>query len=250
LGRRIFGRFDGKRVMLIGAGRMGELAARHLFANGARDIVVANRTPERARELARLFGGQAVRLDEARTHLASVDIVISGTNAPGHVLTASEVREAMAGRKDKPLFLIDIAVPRDIDPACRAVPGVFLYDIDDLQGVVENNLEKRRQIGEAVEKAIEEEREAFARWAATLPIQPVIRALQEKAEAVREATLESLLRKLPDLDERQRKKIDKLTRSMVRQLIRAPILRLKELAKAGRGEEAARFAEMLLDLDL
>src|SRR5690606_33866631 len=141
-------------------------------------------------------------------------------------------------------------VPRDIDPACRAVPGVFLYDIDDLQGVVENNLEKRRQIGEAVEKAIEEEREAFARWAATLPIQPVIRALQEKAEAVREATLESLLRKLPDLDERQRKKIDKLTRSMVRQLIRAPILRLKELAKAGRGEEAARFAEMLLDLDL
>jgi len=250
LGRRVFGRFDGKRAMLIGAGRMGELAARHLYANGARDIVVANRTPERARQLANLFGGRAVRLDEARTHLASVDIVISGTNAPGHVLAASDVREAMAGRRDRPLFLIDIAMPRDIDPACRDIPGVFLYDIDDLEGVVESNLAKRREIGEAVEKMIEAEREAFARWAATLPVQPLIRALREKADAIHETTLQSLLRKLPDLDERQREKIDKLTRSMVRQLIRDPILRLKEMAKAGRAEDAARLAAMLLDLDL
>jgi len=248
LGRRIFGRFDGKRVMLIGAGRMGELAARHLLANGARDIVVANRTPERAKELANRFGGMAVRLDEARDHLGSVDIVISGTNAPGYVLAAADVREAMAGRDERPLFLIDIAVPRDIDPACREVHGAFLYDIDDLEGVVENNLAKRRRVGEAVEKTIEAEREAFVRWAATLPVQPVIRALQEKAAAIHEATLESLMRKLPDLDDRQKEKIEKLTRSMLKQLIRGPILRLKELAEAGQGEDAADFAEMLLDL--
>lgn len=227
---------------------MGELAARHLLANGARDIVVANRTPERARELASRFGGTAVPLDEARTHLASVDIVISGTNAPGYVLAAADVREAVSGRKDRPLFLIDIAVPRDIDPGCREMPGVFLYDIDDLEGVVENNLAKRRQLGEAVEQAIEAEREAFARWAATLPVQPVIQALQDRAAAIHEATLQSLLRKLPDLDDRQKEKIEKLTRSMLRQLIRGPILRLKELAEAGQGEDAARFAEMLLDL--
>ena len=248
LGRRIFRRFDGKRVMLVGAGKMGALAARHLQAHGATDIVVANRTLDRARELAETFGGVAKPLDELPALLQSVDIVISSTNAPGQLITAEMVRAATADRTGRPLVLIDIAVPRDIDPGCADVPGVFLYDIDDLEGIVEDNLAKRRQDSEVIGAMIAEEREAFAQWTATLSVQPVIRSLQEKAAAIHEATVQSLLQKLPGLDERQEEKIRKLTKSMISQLLREPIVRLKDMATEGRGESAARLLAELFAL--
>lgn len=245
LGRRIFGRFDEKTVMIVGAGKMSELTARHLHANGAARIYVAGRTVERARELAGKFAGTALAMEEAMERLHETDIVISSTGADGFVLRRGMLESAMARRRKKPIFLIDIAVPRDIDPACASIPNVFLYDIDDLEGIVEGNMASRREAAAVVEKMIEAEQHAYRDWYATLGVSPLIRALQDKAAAIQEATLESMLRKLPELDERQRKVIRKLTKSMVNQMIHDPILRMKEMAAEKKSEDAM---EMFIQL--
>jgi glutamyl-tRNA reductase len=249
LGKRIFGRFDDKTVLILGAGKMSELTARHLHANGASRVFVAGRTVSRAEELAAKFGGTALAMEEAIRRLQDADIVISSTGAEGFVLERRAVEDAMARRKKRPLFLIDIAVPRDIDPASGDIPNVFLYNIDDLEGIVEGNLEKRRQEAAVIENMIAAEREAYREWYATLGVSPLIRALQEKAAAIHESTLDSLLRKLPELDERERKVIRKLTKSMVSQMIHDPILRVKELAAEKKGEEAMRLFVQLFSLE-
>jgi len=249
LGKRIFGRFDDKRVMIVGAGKMSELTAQHLHANGAKEVFVVNRTVEKARELAGKFQGAALALDEALNRLADMDIVISSTGADQFVLARKHVEAAMASRKKKPLFLIDIAVPRDIEPTCGDLPNVFLYDIDDLEGIVETNLAKRRQEAAIIEEMIELECEAYRQWYATLGVSPVIRALQEKAAAIHDTTMDSLVRKLPDLDERQMKVIRKLTKSIVNQIIHDPILRIKELAAEKRSDEALELFMQLFALD-
>lgn len=249
LGKRIFGRFDDKTVLIIGAGKMSELTARHLHAGGARRVVVAGRTLSRAEELAVKFGGQAMQLDEALARLHEADIVISSTGAESFVLDRRTVEQAMARRKNKPLFLIDIAVPRDIDPSSAGIPNVFLYDIDDLEGIVEGNLEKRRQEAVRIEAMIAEERRLYKEWYATLGVSPLIQALQERAQAVHAQTLESMFRKLPDLDEREQKVIRKLTKSMVNQMIHDPILRIKELAADRKREEAIRLFVHLFALE-
>lgn len=249
LGKRIFGRFDEKTVMIVGAGKMSELTARHLHANGAARIFVAGRTAERTSELADKFAGTALSMEEAMNRLHETDIVISSTGAEGFVLNRPMLESAMARRRKKPIFLIDIAVPRDIDPACGSIPNVFLYDIDDLEGIVEGNMASRREAAAVVEKMIEAERQAYRDWFATLGVSPLIRALQEKAAAIQELTYESLLRKLPDLDERQRKVIRKLTKSMVNQMIHDPILRMKEMAAEKKSEDAMRMFVELFALD-
>lgn len=249
LGKRIFGRFTGKTVMVVGAGKMSELTARHLHANGAGQVYVAGRTVSRAEELAEKFQGIAFTMEEAMDRLHEADIVISSTGAEGFVLDRRTVEKAMNRRRKKPLFLIDIAVPRDIDPACGELPNVFLYDIDDLEGIVEQNLEKRRKEAAVIESMIRDEQEAYRDWYATLGVSPLIRALQEKAAAVHEATLESMLRKLPDLDDRERKVIRKLTKSMINQMIHDPILRIKELAADKKSEEAMKLFVQLFSLE-
>ena len=249
LGRRIFGRFNGKTVMIVGAGKMSELTARHLHANGASQIYVAGRTMDRARELADKFAGIAMTMDEAMDRLHEADIVISSTGAAHVVLRKHVVESAMAKRRKRPLFLIDIAVPRDIDSTCSGIPNVFLYDIDDLEGIVEGNMATRREAAAEIEKMIAEEQEAYRVWFATLGVGPLIRALQDKAAAIQEATLESLLRKLPELDERQQKVIRKLTKSMVNQMIHDPILRVKEMAAQKKNEDAMRLFIELFAID-
>ncbi|TJY41604.1 glutamyl-tRNA reductase [Cohnella pontilimi] len=249
LGRRIFGRFDDKTVFIIGAGKMSELTARHLYANGANRVFVAGRTVSRAEELADKFSGTALSMENAVARLHEADIVISSTGASNFILSREAVEAAMARRKKKPLFLIDIAVPRDLDPACGDVPNVFLYDIDDLEGIVETNLEKRRQEAVVIETMIDEELEAYREWYATLGVSPLIRALQDKAAAIHETTLQSMLRKLPDLDERELKVIRKLTKSMVNQMIHEPILRIKELAAEKKSEEAMKLFVQLFSLE-
>ncbi|EPY08737.1 glutamyl-tRNA reductase, partial [Paenibacillus alvei TS-15] len=144
LGKRIFGSFQGKKVLILGAGKMSELTVKHLYANGAAEVMVANRTLSRAEELAKQFDGRAGTLDEAEQMLVEADIVISSTGSKEYVLTADDVKRAMSRRKSRSLFFIDIAVPRDLDPAISDVSNVFLYDIDDLQGIVESNLARRR----------------------------------------------------------------------------------------------------------
>ncbi len=249
LGKRIFGQFNKKTVMVIGAGETGELTAKHLYANGAERVIVVNRTVERAIALADKFGGAAWSLDDAAQRLHEADIIISSTGASEFVLTRAQVAAAMQRRKSKPLFMVDIAVPRDLDPSIAAVENVFLYDIDDLEGIVESNLEHRRQEAAKIEAMISEEMELFATWYKTLGVVPLIRALQTKAADVHEETMKSLTNKLPDLQEHELKVIRKLTKSIVNQMMQDPILRIKEMAGEKRADEAMDMFVKLFALE-
>ncbi|WP_311079524.1 glutamyl-tRNA reductase [Paenibacillus polymyxa] len=238
LGKRIFGMFTDKKVLILGAGKMSELTVKHLYSGGAAEVIVANRTLSRAEDLASKFHGTPVTMEEGMNRLADVDIVISSTGAQGYILDRTRVEASMKRRQSRPLFMIDIAVPRDLDPAIGELQNVFLYDIDDLEGIVESNLEMRRTEATKIEHMIGNELSEFYQWLKTMGVRPVIRALQEKAESVHQDTLESLFNKLPELDERQRKVISRLTKSMLNQMMHDPINRVKELAVQKQGNEA------------
>ncbi len=238
LGKRIFGMFTDKKVLILGAGKMSELTVKHLYSGGAAEVIVANRTLSRAEDLASKFNGTPVTMEEGINRLADVDIVISSTGAQGYILDRSRVEASMKRRQSRPLFMIDIAVPRDLDPAIGDLQNVFLYDIDDLEGIVESNLEMRRTEAAKIEHMIEDELSEFYQWLKTMGVRPVIRALQEKAESIHQDTLESLFNKLPELDERQRKVISRLTKSMLNQMMHDPINRVKEMAVQKQGNEA------------
>ena len=235
LARKVFGHLDGREVLLVGAGETAELAARSLAEEGGCRLVVANRTLERGRQLAAAYGGRAVALDELERVLPACDVVISSTGAGRPLLTAAMVREAMRQRRQRPLLLIDIAVPRDIEPAAGRLENVFLYDIDDLQAVVEANLRLRREEAARVEVMIDEEVRQFEAWMHSLDVVPLIRSLREKAEAMRRREVARALRKLPHLSERDRQVIDGLTRLIVNKLLNDPMVRLKEAVAGGRG---------------
>ncbi|MBB3131801.1 glutamyl-tRNA reductase [Paenibacillus rhizosphaerae] len=249
LGKRIFGMFNDKKVLILGAGKMSELTVKHLYANGAEEVIVANRTLARAEELASKFQGTPCTMEQAIARLHEVDILISSTGAKDYVLTPAQVSESMKKRQSRPLFMIDIAVPRDIDPAIAEISNVFLYDIDDLEGIVESNLEMRRTEAAKIEVMIEEEKTAFYQWLKTLGIRPAIRALQEKSTAIHEETLESLFNKLPELNDHQRKVIRRLTKSIVNQMMHDPINRLKEMAGGKEGTEALEFFTHIFALE-
>lgn len=249
LGKRIFGMFTDKKVLILGAGKMSELTVKHLYASGASEVIVANRTLARAEELAAKFRGTPCTMEEALDRLHEVDIVISSTGAERYVLDASVVRESMKHRQSRPLFLIDIAVPRDIDPAIGELSNVFLYDIDDLEGIVESNLEMRKAEAAKIEKMIELDMEDYYHWLKTLGVRPVIRALQEKGASIHEETMESLFNKLPELDEHQRKVIRRLTKSIVNQMTTDPINRIKEMAGTKHGDDALRMFTQIFALE-
>lgn len=249
LGKRVFGSFKGKRVLILGAGKMSELTAKHLSGNGAEEVLVANRTFARAQELASKFAGTPCTMQEAMQRLEEVDILISSTGAEGYVITSAQVARSMQQRPNRPLFMIDIAVPRDIEPSIGELSNVFLYDIDDLEGIVESNIEMRRSEATKIEAMIEEETEEFANWLQTLGVKPVIRALQEKASSIHESTLDSLFNKLPELDERQRKVISRLTKSILNQMMHDPINRIKEMAGEKQGAEALEMFTQIFALE-
>lgn len=238
LGKRIFGQFSDKCVMIIGAGKMSELTVKHLHAGGARQVIVANRTIERAEVLAEQWNGIACSIDQMQQYLLKTDIIISSTGSREFVLNRKQVQHVMQKRKARPLFLIDIAVPRDFDPEIADIPNVFLYDIDDLEGIVESNMQVRKKEALIIDTMIAEELEAFHHWYRTLGVGPVIRALQVKAAAIHADTIESLFNKLPDLNDRQRKVIRKLTKSIANQMMHDPINRVKEMAAERGGDEA------------
>ncbi len=249
LGKRIFGRFQNKTVMIIGAGKMSELTVKHLYANGASRVIVVNRTYERAAALAGKFNGEPRTMDEAAGLLHEVDIVISSTGSDGYVLTREMMEPVMKRRASRPLFLIDIAVPRDLDPTIATIQNTFLYDIDDMEGIVESNLEQRRREAEKIEAMIAEEMADFKQWYKTLGVIPLIRTLQEKAAAIHQETMESMFNKLPDLDEREQKVIRKLTKSIVNQLLSDPIQRIKEMSGDKRSDEAMDMFVKLFALE-
>ncbi|MWV46741.1 glutamyl-tRNA reductase [Paenibacillus sp. HJL G12] len=249
LGKRIFGMFDDKKVLILGAGKMSELTVKHLYANGAEEVIVANRTLARAEELASKFQGTPCTMEQAMARLHEVDILISSTGAKDYVLNRTQVSESMKKRQSRPLFIIDIAVPRDIDPAIAELNNVFLYDIDDLEGIVESNLEMRRAEAAKIEVMIQEEMDDFYQWLKTLGVRPAIRALQEKSSSIHEETLQSLFNKLPELDEHQRKVIRRLTKSIVNQMMHDPINRIKEMTAGKNGNEALDYFTQIFALE-
>lgn len=227
---------------------MSELTGKHLQANGAANIVVANRTEQRAAELAAKFGGTYCSIQQITQHLATVDVLISSAGADEWILKRSQLEGMMSMRKGRPLFMIDIAVPRNLDPSINELPNVFLYDIDDLEGIVEGNLELRRQEAEKLEVMIDQEIEDYEGWYATLGVSPVIRALQDKAAIIHQETLESLFNKLPELSDHEQKVIRKLTKSIVNQMMHDPIKHIKEMAGARKSEEAIRTFNQIFNL--
>ncbi|WLD92267.1 glutamyl-tRNA reductase [Alkalihalobacillus sp. AL-G] len=241
LAKKIFGGLEGKRVLILGAGKMGELTAKHLHSNGVKHITVMNRTYAKAYELAARFDGQARSLDDLNLALQNTDIVISSTGSIDYVMTKSSVAPVLRKRNGKPLFMVDIAVPRDLSPDLQDLESVFLYDIDDLEGIVEANLAEREKEAAKVRTLIEEELLDFLNWVNTLGVVPLITALRQKALSIQSETMTSIERKLPDLTDRERKVLSKHTKSIVNQLLRDPVTRVKELA----GEPNA---EMHLDL--
>ncbi len=249
LAKKIFGDFKGKNALLIGAGEMAELAAQHLKANGVTGLVVANRTLERAVELARNLGGTAVSLNELEDELVRADIVISSTGAPGLVVTASQVRGIMRPRRHRLLFFIDIAVPRDIDPEINSIENCFLYDIDELKEVVEENRAEREKEARKAERMVDEEVIKFLSWMDSLDIVPVIRQLMARGEEIRRQELEKSGKHFGDLSKKQRKALDALTRSIVSKLLHHPVTTIKQCRDMDHGDEIVAAACRLFDLD-
>ncbi|KRF00429.1 glutamyl-tRNA reductase [Paenibacillus sp. Soil766] len=249
LGKRIFGSYVNKTIMIIGAGKMSELTVKHLYANGANKVIVVNRTLERAMDLAGKFSGVACTLEDMPQYLPEVDIIISSTGAPGYVLTKKDIQTYVQKRKSRPLFMMDIAVPRDLDPGISGLPNVFLYDIDDLENIVDKHLQERKKEAAKIEIMITSEIAAFEQWTKTLGVSPLISALQTKANQIHEETMENMLNKLTDLDEREIKVIRKLTKSIVNQVLRDPILRIKEMAGERHGDDALEIFTKLFALE-
>lgn len=249
LGKKIFGQFHDKSVLIIGAGKMSELAVKHLHANGAPTVYVVNRTLSRAEELAAKFHGEAYPFDMLEQVMEKVDIVISSTGADHTVLHKDQMSRVMKKRKNRPVFMIDIAVPRDLDPAINDIPNVYLYDIDDLEGIVEFNIQERQKEALKIEEMIGAEIEAFQTWIATLGVVPLIRALREKALSIQEETMRSIENKMPDLSERELKILQKHTKSIVNQLLRDPIIRIKEMSGQPGSDRSLELFEKLFALE-
>jgi glutamyl-tRNA reductase len=228
LAKKIFGTLQGKTVLLIGAGEMSELAARHLFARGVDQLYIANRTYERALRMAEAVRGVPVRFEQVVEKLRDADIVISSTGASGYVLTAQMVAAALHRKKNRLLFLVDIAVPRDIEPAAGEIDNVYLYNIDDLQGVVDENLQSRKREVQKAETIIDEEVLKHLAWINTLQVVPTIVSLREKTNAIMKGELEKTASWTQNLTKEDRKQIEVLITSIINKILHDPITSLKE----------------------
>jgi glutamyl-tRNA reductase len=233
LAEKIFGSLTGKKVLLVGAGEMSELAARHLVQRGASRIFVANRTQERAVLLAAQFGGHVVRFDDLHTSADMADIVITSTGSSVPIFRPEHGEQFLHRRRNRPMFFIDIAVPRDVDPEINRVDGVFLYDIDDLQSVAESNRSGRARQAERAEAIIAEEVERYQRHLNTLDAVPVIRELQQSMETMRQAELRKLDGKRVAFSDDQWAAVEALTRSMMNKFLHPAMQAIKAAAAEG-----------------
>ena len=250
LSKKIFGALAVRRAMVLGAGEMAELALASLQAEGVRAAIVANRTFERAEQLASLYGATAVHYEDAWDSLADVDLLICSTAAPRPVVSAERVKAAVSKRGHRPLCILDIAVPRDVDPSVAELDNVFLYDLDDLQAVVASNLERRRGELPAAEVVIGEEVQKYWHWVAGLSAVPVLTQFREEMNRVRERELASALRRLGDLTPEQRTAVEHLSHSLMNKFLHEPTVRLRAAAANGRGlgvVDAARYLFALED---
>lgn len=228
LAKKIFTDLSEKAFMLLGAGEMAELAAKHLISIGVKDIVVANRTYERGCDLAKEFNGRAIKFENFITELVHSDILICSTGAKDYVLIKDQMHEVMKKRKNKPVFIIDISVPRNIDPEINDLNNVYLYDVDNLQGVVESNILERQKEAKKAEEIVEEEVETFKRWLASLDSVPTVVELRDKAEAIKKEEIEKLMNRIPNIEDKDRKAIESMANSIINKLIHPPTVALKE----------------------
>lgn len=230
LAKQVLGKLEEHTVLIVGAGETGELTARNLVANGISSVMVSNRSYDRAVELAQVFGGRAEKFENLPKSLLEADIVISCTSACHYVLRPEQVQKAMVARPDRPLLLIDIAMPRDIDPAVAGIAAVYLYDIDDLQNVIDANFQERRLEAVKAERIVREELSEFNNWLNTLFVIPTIVALKEKAEKIKKTELTRARNRLGTLSAREEKVLASLANSIVNQLLHDPIIQLKAAA--------------------
>jgi glutamyl-tRNA reductase len=243
--QQVFGQLDGCRVLLVGAGHVAELAARSLAARGARIAYVANRSPHRAAELAGRFGSEAIAIGGAAGLLGEVDVVVSSTGSPGRVLERADIDAALGSRKGRPLFLIDLAVPRDLDPAIHELDDCYLYDIDDLESVVASGLAGRRREAARAEAIVAEEAEGFREWQASREVVPAIASLRAHAEEIRAAELERMRGRLSTSDQEV---VESITTRIVEKLLHLPTVRLKEAAAGADGGSYAQAVRHLFGL--
>ncbi len=250
LAKKIFGDLSDKTVMLIGAGEMCELAAKHFLNSGVRGVMVTNRTYERAVRLAEEFDGKPVHFDEFIDQLHKADIILSSTGATHFIIGPKDVDEVIRRRKLKPMFFIDIAVPRDIDPKVNDVQNVYLYDMDDLQGVVATNLEQRSKEAEKAEAIIEQEIGQFFKWLSSLEVTPTIVALRSKFEEIRQAELARTLAGWKDLPPDGRKRLEACTSAIMNKLLHSPTSLLKRTGQGGRTDLYVDALRQMFELEL
>jgi glutamyl-tRNA reductase len=231
LAKKIFGNLQGKSVYLVGAGKMSELAARHLLAHGAEKIYVSNRTYDRAVALAKKFNGEAVPFEDLYDAVPRADIVISSTGAPHAIFRKEHGERFLKGRRNRPMFFIDIAVPRDVDPEMNKLDGVFVYDIDDLQQVVSSHVADRRVEADRAEAIVQLEVDKFQGRLQTLDVVPTIVSLQEHLETVRQAEIDRVRGRLGTLSPEQELAVEALTRGIVNKIMHTPITTLKSAAR-------------------
>jgi glutamyl-tRNA reductase len=247
LAEEVFGSLAGRRALVLGAGDMSELVVKHLKSMGVSDLRIANRTPERARLLADRVGGRAVSFDAIDGELRGVDVVVSSTGSGEWVLESETVAAAVESRED-PLFFIDIAVPRDVDPVVQTLENVYLYDIDDLQAVVERNAEGRQDAAEEGEAMISPAVLEFTGWLSTLHVVPMIQELRDGAEQIRRHELARALKRM-DLSPEEAVSVERMSYSLVNKLLHGPIQEIKARAEAGAPLESSEVRRRLLALD-
>jgi glutamyl-tRNA reductase len=245
LALQVFGKFRNHVVLILGAGEMSELTATHMRAKGIEKMLVSNRTFETAEEMAHRVGGAAVPWEQLHEHLVAADIVISSTSAPHYVVTREHVERAMKERRHRPIFFIDIAVPRDLDPEINRIDAAFLYDIDDLTHVVEENRGERDRAALTAETIVTDELGKTNAWLRSLEVVPTIAGLRETIEGIRAAEFERLGGRLGDLNEDQRQQVEMLTNSIVNKILHLPTVRMKEAAGS---QESYRYVDAVRTL--
>ena len=249
LAKKIFGSLDGKEALLVGAGEMAELAVRHLVDNGVKKVMITTRNFDNAIDLAKRFDGIPLRLEEFPRYLAEADILICSTGAAHYVITEEHIDKAILRRKNRPIFLIDISVPRNIDPRVNRIDNVFLYDIDDLQLIVDANLEGRQKEALKAEEIVSEELTAINKWLKSLEVVPTITALRTKAEDIRRMEVAKFLAKLGELTPEQRETVEGLAASVINKLLHSPLVVLKDEARSENGALYAEAVRRLFNLD-
>ncbi len=249
LARQVFGGLGAASVLLVGSGKVSELAAKNLLDNGARTITLVNRTLEHACQLAQSWGGSALPFEELQSALNGADIVITSTSAPHTVVHLHHAQLALAGRQGRPLILIDLAVPRDVDVEVGALPGVYLYNVDDLQSVAADNLRRRHAEVEAVRVIVAAEAAEFSRWLGARAVVPTLTGLRAHAERIRQDEVAKALRRIGPLGERERDIVEALSMGIINKLLHQPTVRLKQQSENGSGVEFASALRELFGLE-